>query len=466
MAEPAHFHCQYKKFTRGKGQSAVQAAAYRLAARLADERTGLSHDYTRKGGVTGTLIATPAGIEAPGWAHDPVRLWNAVEAAEKTNPRALVMHEWEIALPHQLTPAQRKEAAREMAQFVADRYGCVAMAAFHNPNRNGDQRNFHVHLMFTPRAIGPDGFSRSKFRNYSRRAAEAELEGRMTGAEEIVFVKSQWAAIGNRHLERAGFAPTLDHRSYEEQGIDLEPQKHMGPDATSQERRGERTAKGDFNRAARDRNLNRQVWKQAWEQARIDITGQHLPVPAPRPTKDFAKAAGEAKQHPPPLPKAFVALMDNQVQERTGLINIHISERKKLWEVEQEKKRLQKRQWAQVYRRQNREKKTIEARFATWRQRLMLKLDLSGQLKKRRARVLEQLENRHKVERAKLGREFRQAITEPADRLKDRHEGEIIAIDVRHMAERQEWLVREARNQALLQRLKTRNQGRDPSRGR
>lgn len=468
MAEPAHFHCQYKKFTRGKGQSAVQAAAYRLAARLVDERTGLSHDYTRKGGVTGTLIATPDGVTVPAWAQDPVRLWNEVEAAEKTNPRALVMHEWEIALPYQLTAKQREEAAREMAQFIADRYGCIAVAAFHNPNRNGDQRNYHVHLMFTPRAIAPEGFSRSKFRHYSLRATEAEAAGRMTGAEEIVFVKSQWAAIGNRHFVHAGFEASLDHRSYEEQGVDLEPQKHMGPNATAQERRGEQTAKGDFNRAARDRNRNRQEWARAWEQARIDITGHPLPEPPPRPQKDFSKAAGQLKQAatPPPLPKAFIALMDNQKEERTGLIKIQITEKTKLWHTEQEKKRLQKKQWAQIYRRQRNEKKALEARFDTWKQRLLRNLDISGRMKKRRETVFEQLEKRQKVERAKLGTEFRHAIKEPADRLQDRHQGELIAMDVRHMNDRREFLTREAQNRALLERLKGKDRDRDPSRGR
>ncbi|MBS0155145.1 MAG: MobA/MobL family protein [Nitrospira sp.] len=466
MGEPAHFHCQYKKFTRGKGQSAVQAAAYRLAARLRDERTDLSHDYTRKGGVTGTLTVTPSGMAVPTWAQNPTKLWNEVEAAEKSNPRALVMHEWEIALPHQLTASQRMDAAREMAQFIADRYGSLAMAAFHNPNRNGDQRNYHVHLMFTPRAIGSEGFSRSKFRHYSLRAAEAELEDKMTGAEEIVFMKAQWAAIGNRHLERAGFAATLDHRSYEEQGVDLEPQKHMGPDATSQERRGERTAKGDFNRAVKDRNRNRQAWRQAWEQARIDITGQHLPNPPPAAAQDFAKAAGSSKSDPPALPRAFVALMDSQIQERRGLLNIHIAERKKQWEMEQEKKRLQKRHWAQLYRRQSKEKKALESRFTTWRQRLLLKIDVTGRLMKRRETTIQGLERLQKMERAKLGREFRQAIHDPADRLLNRHASELVVIDARHMAQRQEWLSRETRNQALLQRLKQGNRGHDPSRGR
>lgn len=457
MAEAVHFHCQYKKFTRAKGQSAVQAAAYRLASRLPDERTGLSHDYTRKKGMTDTLVVTPSGIETPAWSADPVKLWNAVEAAEKSNPRALVMHEWEIALPHLLNAEQRKAAVREMAQFIADRYGCVAMAAFHNPNRNGDQRNYHVHLMFTPRAIGPDGFSRAKFRNYSLRAPEAELAGRKTGAEEIVFIKSQWAAIGNRHLERAGYSPTLDHRSYEDRGIPLEPQKHMGPNATAKERRGERTAKGDFNRAVRDRNQNRLEWARAWEQARLDITGQDLPEPpgpSPAPSK---------------ISRGFITLMDNQKQERSSIVQLHITEKKNLWQVEQAKRAAHKKLWARLYRRQRMERLAHHAQASTWKKRLLRKLDILGKRRKAEQLAMETLERRQRIERAQLGRELRKAIREPADRLEDRHIGELRAADARHRQQREEFLTREARNRALVERLsKSRNRGpgRDPSRGR
>lgn len=470
MAEPAHFHCQYKKFTRSKGQSAVQAAAYRLAMKLEDERTGLLHNYTRKSGVTGTLIATPTGVSVPAWAQDPVQLWNRVEAAEKTNPRALVMHEWEIALPHVLSPEQRKEAAREMAQFIADRYGCIAMAAFHNPNRKGDQRNHHIHLMFTPRAIGPDGFTKTKFRNYSLRAPEADAYGRMTGAEEIVFIKSQWATIGNRHLERAGFAPSLDHRSYEDQGIDLEPQKHMGPDATAKERRGERTAKGDFNRAVKDRNKNRQEWARAWEQSRIDITGNTLPDPPARPQKPFANVAGQLKQDSPApqLSKSFLTLTDNQKQERTSLIHLHMAEKKNLWQTEQAKRREQKKQWALLYRRQRQERETLIAGFGTWRKRLLRKLDFTGRLKEGHRKALEELERRQGIKRAQQGRIFRAALHEPATRLQDKQARELIETDERHLEQRREMIAREHRNRAILERIKPRSHShdKDPGRGR
>ncbi len=46
---------------------------------MLDERTGLTHDYTRKSGVAEAVILTPA--TAPAWCTNRAELWNAVEKA-------------------------------------------------------------------------------------------------------------------------------------------------------------------------------------------------------------------------------------------------------------------------------------------------------------------------------------------------------------------------------------------------
>ena len=43
--------------SRGKGQSAIAAAAYRSGEKLTDTETGLISDYTRKGGVVFSEIS-------------------------------------------------------------------------------------------------------------------------------------------------------------------------------------------------------------------------------------------------------------------------------------------------------------------------------------------------------------------------------------------------------------------------
>ena len=47
----AIFHHSIKIVSRGKGKSAVAAAAYRAGEKITNEYDGKIHDYTRKGGV-------------------------------------------------------------------------------------------------------------------------------------------------------------------------------------------------------------------------------------------------------------------------------------------------------------------------------------------------------------------------------------------------------------------------------
>jgi hypothetical protein len=55
----AIYHCSIKIFSRGKGRSAIAAAAYRSAELIKSEYNGQTHDYTRKGGVVHKEIILP-----------------------------------------------------------------------------------------------------------------------------------------------------------------------------------------------------------------------------------------------------------------------------------------------------------------------------------------------------------------------------------------------------------------------
>ena len=77
----AIYHCSIKILSRGKGKSAVAAAAYRAGEKLTNEFDGETHDYTHKGGVVHTEILLPD--HAPAAFSDRAVLWNAVEKIEK-----------------------------------------------------------------------------------------------------------------------------------------------------------------------------------------------------------------------------------------------------------------------------------------------------------------------------------------------------------------------------------------------
>ena len=100
----AIYHCSIKIISRGKGKSAVAAAAYRSGEKLTNDYDGTTHDFTRKGGVVYTEILLPD--KAPREYTDRSTLWNAVEAVEKSK-NAQLSREIEIALPNELSEIGR-----------------------------------------------------------------------------------------------------------------------------------------------------------------------------------------------------------------------------------------------------------------------------------------------------------------------------------------------------------------------
>jgi len=273
------YHCSVKTISRSTGRSATAAAAYRTASEIRCERTGDTHDYSRKAGVEHTEIIVPN--DAPKWAHDRSALWNATEQAE-TRKNSTVAREWEVALPHQLDRDQRRAATVEYGRWLSERYGIAVEVALHEPGKEGDHRNHHAHILGSTRKLGPDGFG----------AKTRELDDKKTGSAEVVACREEWATICNHALERAHVQERVDHRSLADQRaeaqrraadpqrpepereeaerraqeLDREPTVHLGPTATAMERDGVQTDRGDQNRAVRARNAERRgLWHQVRE---------------------------------------------------------------------------------------------------------------------------------------------------------------------------------------------------------
>src|SRR3546814_12275651 len=94
--------------------------------------------------------------DAPEWAADRERLWNAAELAE-TRKNATVAREYEIALPVELSADERRELALGLVREISERHGVAVDVSIHAPGREGDQRNHHAHLLTTTRRLGPEG---------------------------------------------------------------------------------------------------------------------------------------------------------------------------------------------------------------------------------------------------------------------------------------------------------------------
>ena len=241
---------------RGKGKSAVAAAAYRAGESIKNEYDGVIHDYTRKRGVVHTEILLP--IHAPREYFDRSTLWNAVERVEKSYTSQLA-RELDIALPIQLTPEQNLSLIRQYVQDTFINAGMCADLCIHDKNDG----NPYAHIQLTMRPIEPNGKWGSKQkkeyildRDGNKQYDPVKRQYKCRSIPSIDWNKHEnadiwrkaWEDIVNAELKRNGFDIRIDRRSYSEQGIEQIPTMHLGAAAFQMEKRGIRTERGDINR--------------------------------------------------------------------------------------------------------------------------------------------------------------------------------------------------------------------------
>lgn len=83
----------------------------------------------------------------------------------------------------------------------------------------------HGHVMLTMREVDADGFG-AKQRDWNATAL-------------LQTWREQWASHVNDRLQSLGIEARIDHRSYEAQGIGLEPQHKIGAAGARRLERGE-----------------------------------------------------------------------------------------------------------------------------------------------------------------------------------------------------------------------------------
>lgn len=228
----AIYHFSAKVIGRGAGRSAVAAAAYRSASRLEDERLGRHHDFTNKAGVVHSEVMLPEG--APERLRDRETLWNEIEATEKRKDAQLA-REVEFAIPREMTKEQGIALARDFVQreFVAR--GMVADLNVHWDIGADGEAKPHAHVMLSLREVVADGFG-AKVREWNA-----------TGL--LQHWRTAWADHVNARCAAIGIDARIDHRSYEHQGIDLEPQHKIGAAGARREAKGEDAERADDHRA-------------------------------------------------------------------------------------------------------------------------------------------------------------------------------------------------------------------------
>ena len=337
----AIYHLSVKTVSRSAGRSATAAAAYRAGVEITDERTGEIHDYTRKGGVESAELVLPAC--APEWAADRAALWNAAEQAE-TRKNSTVAREFEIALPEELSPAERQRLARDLAREIVERHGCAADVAIHAPGKEGDNRNHHAHILLSTRRLGPEGFTEKT----------RELDDQKTGPQIVTQWRERFASLQNERLREAGIEARVDHRTLEAQGIDREPTRHLGPAATGYERRtGEPSRKRlDFEAEVADRLTRAKEAGELERQGRqidrgiLDLSGD---LEAAKRERD-RQPAPEVKQAAAAGVADFRAMFEAQKLAELGKQQAREAFERQKAEQERQKQAEQARQQAQADR--------------------------------------------------------------------------------------------------------------------
>ena len=261
MLHIAIYHLSIKIISRGKGKSAVAAAAYRSGEKITNAYDGMIHDYSKKGGVTHTEILLPD--YAPKEYFDRSILWNSVEKIEK-NKNSQLAREIEIALPAELSSEQNLSLVREYVNQNFVSVGMCADICIHNKNDG----NPHAHIMLTMRPIEQDGTWGAKSKKeymldengekiilksgeYKSRKIDTTDWNDQTKAEEW---RKAWADIVNNFLEENNHVEKIDHRSYERQGIEKIPTIHLGVAASQMEQRGIITERRNTNRKINSMN--------------------------------------------------------------------------------------------------------------------------------------------------------------------------------------------------------------------
>lgn len=225
----ASYHFSAQIIGRKAGRSVVAAAAYRAGERLHDARQDAVHDFALRRGIAHTEILLPEGA-AP-WLADRERLWNHVEAIERRSDAQLA-REINMALPHELSAAERLALVRAFVQEQFVSQGMVADIALHEPvpEKGDDPRNHHAHVLLTLRQGERQGLRRVKTREWNSDTL-------------LTAWRQAWEVHQNRALEQARHPARVDHRSLETQrkdaqargdraaaaALDRAPEIHVGP---------------------------------------------------------------------------------------------------------------------------------------------------------------------------------------------------------------------------------------------
>ena len=195
----------------------------------------------------------------PTWAeHNPSEFFRQADLYERKN--GAVYREFEFAIPNELTPEQRIEFVNDVVKKeLGDRHPYI-YGIHQDKSAISGEENPHAHVMYSERTLdgndrNPEHFFKRAAAPYSHRATKAIIQpdaeaiakggakkstaftsalkdkvaNKAERVEKLTAFRQRFAALQNEHLKKAGHNVEVTHLSLKAQGIEREPEKHLGP---------------------------------------------------------------------------------------------------------------------------------------------------------------------------------------------------------------------------------------------
>jgi hypothetical protein len=216
-------------------KSSAQGAAKHLVRYGADG----AHEFND--GSRAFFSSVGQTVDEAAEAFDQLERANRTAAAN-----AKVVHHMIIQSLHELSPEEQWAMLLRYCDHVFGSQDLPYSVCLHAPSEQGDQRNWHAHVVFSYRPMV--------------RTDEAEWQiGRAIRTD--LDCPEQWTRMRyllceefNRTAEAHGINKRYTHLSYAASGLDYIPQAHLGAGLTAKVRRGERVELNDRNSAVVARN--------------------------------------------------------------------------------------------------------------------------------------------------------------------------------------------------------------------
>jgi ATP-dependent exoDNAse (exonuclease V) alpha subunit len=314
MVSVVPYRLSTKIVGKTKGNNIVSTSAYINRETLKDQSLGKTFDY-RKGRSPVLYSNILAPSDAPTWAQDRGSLWNEVINIEKRK-KAQFARMVEISLPHQLSQEQMRDLVDDFVKENFISQGMIADVAIHAPSQDGDERNFHAHILLTLRPLNEKGAFANKERDWNQKSQlkkwRQDLALKCSNSLELAGYYEESIRWKHSHLSlKEQLQIAIKRRDYEyADACDHQPTKHKGRVISALEKKGlysyvaqewqeqkekQREVNVELNTPSQeawyfDVNQQRQ-WiekqKQIWKQQEKDVLDEPLNLEDDKPLKPW-----------------------------------------------------------------------------------------------------------------------------------------------------------------------------------